>query len=193
MMLGGAQQAGNLRNTPQETVTTEEQKIAISTGKPRVVYVPEYILGSFYGAPWGLSAGPSRIFGRAGDFVRCRLGIGSSPGLAGADHWERIARPQRGLHHNPYISHGRTFVSNTFSRGHADFAHAGGFMAAPRMVSSASTPAHSADSIMERSPRSYSPAAARASTAARISGPQFPRWRRPQVGRSHQERGCLST
>jgi hypothetical protein len=37
-----AQQAGTLTSTPQETVTTQAQTIAIEPADPEVVYVPEY-------------------------------------------------------------------------------------------------------------------------------------------------------
>src|SRR5882762_3391378 len=37
-----AQQAGNLKSTPQENVTTQGQTIVIQPANPEVVYVPEY-------------------------------------------------------------------------------------------------------------------------------------------------------
>jgi len=46
-----AQQAGNLKSTPQEAVTTEGQTIAIQPADPDVVYVPEYDPWDVYGEP----------------------------------------------------------------------------------------------------------------------------------------------
>ena len=37
-----AQQAGNLKTTPQESVTTQGNSIVIEPSDPQVVYVPEY-------------------------------------------------------------------------------------------------------------------------------------------------------
>jgi len=46
-----AQQAGNLKSTPQEAVTTEGQSIVIQPADPDVVYVPEYDPWIVYGDP----------------------------------------------------------------------------------------------------------------------------------------------
>jgi hypothetical protein len=46
-----AQQAGNLKSTQQETVTTDGDTIGIEPADPEVVYVPEYDPWIVYGAP----------------------------------------------------------------------------------------------------------------------------------------------
>ena len=44
-----AQNAGNLKSTPQQTVTTENQTIVIQPTNPEVVYVPTYSPAVVYG------------------------------------------------------------------------------------------------------------------------------------------------
>src|ERR1700683_5267461 len=46
-----AQQAGNLKTTPQETVTNQGSTIVVQPAVPDVVYVPEYDPWLVYGAP----------------------------------------------------------------------------------------------------------------------------------------------
>src|ERR1700732_28252 len=52
-----AQQAGNLRSTPQQKVTTQGPTIVIEPANPEVVYVPEYDPWLVYGAPIGIWPG----------------------------------------------------------------------------------------------------------------------------------------
>jgi Protein of unknown function (DUF3300) len=52
-----AEQAGNLRSTPQQTVSTQGQQIVIEPSDPDVVYVPQYDPWLAYGPP--LVAWPS--------------------------------------------------------------------------------------------------------------------------------------
>src|SRR5262249_31953293 len=46
-----AQDAGNLKSTSQQTVTTEKQTIIIEPANPQVVYVPTYSPAVVYGSP----------------------------------------------------------------------------------------------------------------------------------------------
>ena len=46
-----AQQAGNLKSTAQESVTTQGTTIVIEPADPQVVYVPEYDPWIVYGDP----------------------------------------------------------------------------------------------------------------------------------------------
>jgi hypothetical protein len=46
-----AKQAGNLKSTPQQTVSTQGQTIAIEPVNPEVVYVPAYDPWLVYGDP----------------------------------------------------------------------------------------------------------------------------------------------
>jgi Protein of unknown function (DUF3300) len=87
-----AQQAGNLKSTPQQTVTTQGSTIIIQPASPTVVYVPAYNPWIIYGppiAPWpgwypypGIwYAGPYITFGVG-------FGIGFFGGFAwGWPHW----------------------------------------------------------------------------------------------------------
>jgi len=56
-----AQQAGNLKTTPQEDVTSEGQTIAIAPADPDVVYVPEYDPWDVYGDPLAFYPGWSEV------------------------------------------------------------------------------------------------------------------------------------
>ena len=46
-----AEQAGNLKNTPQQTVTTQDSTVEIQPADPNVVYVPAYDPWLVYGYP----------------------------------------------------------------------------------------------------------------------------------------------
>ncbi len=48
-----AQQAGNLKTTPQQTVSTQDSTVVIQPADPNVVYVPAYNPWVVYGAPIG--------------------------------------------------------------------------------------------------------------------------------------------
>jgi uncharacterized membrane protein YgcG len=132
-----AQQAGNLKSTPQEAVMTEGQTIVIQPADPEVVYVPEYDPWDVYGEPleyypgWvgGAFVGPGIAFGLG-------IGVGVFGGFGwGWHHWGADWHG-RGVeyNHNPYFSHTPTFNHNRGPRGsghpdfgHPDFGHPGGF------------------------------------------------------------------
>jgi uncharacterized membrane protein YgcG len=48
-----AQQAGNLKTTPQQTVSTQDSTVVIQPADPNIVYVPAYNPWLVYGAPIG--------------------------------------------------------------------------------------------------------------------------------------------
>ena len=52
-----AQSAGNLKTTPQQTVTSQGDDVEIQPADPQVVYVPVYNPGLIYGYPVGLWPG----------------------------------------------------------------------------------------------------------------------------------------
>src|SRR5882757_7661652 len=52
-----AQQAGNLKTTSQETVSTQGQTIVIQPAATEVVYVPQYDPWLVYGAPLAVFSG----------------------------------------------------------------------------------------------------------------------------------------
>jgi hypothetical protein len=124
-----AQAAGNLKTTPQTTVTQEGQTIVIQPANPQVVYVPQYDPWVVYGAPvapwpgwfWypGLFvAGPGIVFG-VGFPVAFFGGFGWGFPFWGCD-WHRHAVV---FHRNVFVTRGPTFVNrNVFNRGRLGFA-----------------------------------------------------------------------
>ncbi len=118
VMRGQAQQAGNLKSTSQETVTTEGQTIVIQPANAEVVYVPEYDPWLVYGAPVEVYPGWVPVPGIfvAGPSLSFGLGVGI--GIFAGFGW--------GWHHWGADWHGRSVVYNHESyRGHAALAHGG--------------------------------------------------------------------
>ena len=129
-----AQQAGNLKSTQQETVTSDGQTIAIEPTDPEVVYVPEYDPWVVYGAPlpyypeWvgfpGLYVdGPGIAFGLG-------VGIGVFGGFGwGWHHWGTDWHRHDVIHdHDRYISHSPTFLRHhDLGHGYPAVGHSGGF------------------------------------------------------------------
>jgi hypothetical protein len=75
-----AQAAGNLQNTPQETVSYDQGNIEVAPANPQVVYVPAYNPWVVYGQPVSPYPGFS-LLGAIGSFVGAALGAsyGASP------------------------------------------------------------------------------------------------------------------
>jgi Protein of unknown function (DUF3300) len=123
-----AQQAGNLKSTPQEAVTTEGQTIVIQPAEPDVVYVPEYDPWDVYGEPLAFYPG---WVGFPGDFVGpgIAFGLGIGVGVFGGfgwgwHHWGADWHGREvEYNHNTYISHSPTFINHN----HPGFGHPGGF------------------------------------------------------------------
>ncbi len=124
-----AQQAGNLKSTPQENVTTQGQTIVIEPASPEVVYVPEYDPWLVYGAPLAFYPGwvgyPGLFIGGPGIDFGIGIGIGVFGGFGwGWHHW---GADWHGRHvdynHAPYASHGRAFGGGHRPGG---FGHPGG-------------------------------------------------------------------
>jgi hypothetical protein len=134
LMRQRAQQAGNLKSTQQETVTTDGQTIAIEPTDPEVVYVPEYdpwnVYGdplpyypAWYGVPGLYVDGPGIAFGLG-------VGIGVFGGFGwGWHHWGTDWHRHDVTHdHDRYVSHSATFSHhNDFSHGYPALGHPGGF------------------------------------------------------------------
>ena len=82
-----AQEAGNLKTTPQQTVTTQDSTIVIEPADPDVVYVPAYDPWLVYGDPvvaWpGWYPYPGIWFG--GPYLS--FGIGFGIGWFGGFGW----------------------------------------------------------------------------------------------------------
>jgi Protein of unknown function (DUF3300) len=129
-----AQQAGNLKTTPQETVTTNANTIVIQPATPDVVYVPQYDPWLVYGGPLAAFPGwypyPGLFWDGPGIGFGLGFGIGLFAGFGWG--WHNWGFDWRGggrviYNHNTYISHSRTIVDrgNGFRASRADFDHAG--------------------------------------------------------------------
>jgi hypothetical protein len=110
-----AQQAGNLKSTPQETVTTQDQTIAIQPADPEVVYVPEYDPWLVYGSPIAYYPGwvvaPGLYADDPGIFFGVGIGIGIFGGFGwGWHHWGADWHHHYvDFDHHRFVSHSPTF------------------------------------------------------------------------------------
>ncbi|HWS61714.1 MAG TPA: DUF3300 domain-containing protein [Steroidobacteraceae bacterium] len=123
-----AQQAGNLKSTQQESVTTDGNSIEIEPADPQLVYVPEYDPWVVYGDPLDYYPGWIDVPGFYYDGPGIWFGLGIGVGLYGGFGW--------GWHHwgtdwhrhdlthgdHPYVPHSREFGHDSGFGGH----HAGG-------------------------------------------------------------------
>src|SRR5271157_1139374 len=118
-----AQQAGTLKTTPQQTVTTQDSTIIVEPANPEVVYVPAYDPWVVYGDPIVAWPGWYPYPGIWYDGPYVSWGIGFEVGWFwgfgwGWGHWgfdwsHRYAT----YDHNRYYSHSRTFYNrNNFYR-----------------------------------------------------------------------------
>ena len=130
-----AEQAGTLKTTPQQTVTTQDSSVVIEPANPDVVYVPAYDPWLVYGYPvlpwpgWYLYPG----IWYDGPYIS--FGIGFGIGFFGGFGW---GWPYWGFdwhhrypiyNHNRYYSQSRTFYNrNNYYRGGGE---RGGFAARP--------------------------------------------------------------
>jgi hypothetical protein len=122
-----AEESGNLKTTPQQTVTSQGPTIVIQPADPEVVYVPAYDPWVVYGGPivawpgWypypGIwYGGPYLSFG-VGFGIGFFGGYGWGWGRWGFDWHNHYAI----YNHDRYYSHSRTFYNrNTFYRGGGD-------------------------------------------------------------------------
>jgi len=119
-----AQEAGNLKSTPQETVATQDSNISIEPASPDVVYVPAYNPWLVYGGPvvaWpGWYPYPGIWFG--GPYLSWGggFGIGWYGGFGwGWGHWGFDWHNHYAMfNHGRYYSGSRTFYNRSnFYRG----------------------------------------------------------------------------
>jgi uncharacterized membrane protein YgcG len=73
-----AKDAGNLKTTPQQNVTTQGNTIVIQPADPQIVYVPDYNPEIIYGYPVGLWPGFYPWWG-PGPFISYGVGFGIGP------------------------------------------------------------------------------------------------------------------
>jgi uncharacterized membrane protein YgcG len=74
-----AEQAGNLKSTPQQTVTNQGSTVIIQPANPQVVYVPEYDPEYVYGYPVPFWPGFYPWWGVTGPFISFGIGFGIGP------------------------------------------------------------------------------------------------------------------
>jgi hypothetical protein len=127
-----AQAAGNLKSTPQQTVTDQDSDIEIAPADPDVVYVPAYNPWLVYGYPvvaWpGWYPYPGIWFGGPYLSFGIGFGIGWWGGFGwGWGHWGFDWHNHYAVfNHGRYYSGSRTFYNRgAFARG--GFARGGGF------------------------------------------------------------------
>ena len=146
-----AQQAGNLKSTPQQTVSDQGGNIDIAPADPQVVYVPVYNPTLVYGYPVGLWPGFYPWWGVGGPYVSFGVGFGIGPffGFGWGWHGWGVDWYHRGFLYGgrPYAFHSHAFYDrNAYFhggyRGGASFARgdrafrgyggaAGGFRGGP--------------------------------------------------------------
>jgi uncharacterized membrane protein YgcG len=122
-----AEQAGNLKSTPQQTVTTQGSTVIIQPADPQVVYVPAYNPWGVYGypvGPWpGWYAYPGIWYGGPYLSFGVGFGIGFFGGYGwGWNHWGGFDWHNHYVvyNHARYYSHSPTFYNrNSFYRGTA--------------------------------------------------------------------------
>ena len=137
-----AQQAGNLKSTPQESVTTQGNTIVIEPADPQVVYVPEYDPWDVYGDPLAFYPGwidyPGFFLDGPGIEFGLGIGIGFFGGFGwGWHHWGTDWHGHALIHgDHPYFPHSSEFGNRggfghgSFGGGGARFDHAGAGTAA---------------------------------------------------------------
>jgi hypothetical protein len=115
-----AKQAGNLKTTTQENVTTQGQTIVIQPAAPDIVYVPQYDPWLAYGYPLAVFPGwypyPGLFWDGPGIYWGLGFGVGLFAGFGWG--WGNWGFDWRGggrviYNHNTYISNSRTIVNRS--------------------------------------------------------------------------------
>ena len=128
-----AEQAGNLRGSPQEVITVEGQTTIIQPAEADTVYLPEYDPWLVYGAPIDVYPGwnpvPGLFVDQPGELFGPGIGIGAFAGFGwGWNHW---GADWYGRHlvydQDAYIPHRQAFVNLPNVYGPRSATHAGGF------------------------------------------------------------------
>jgi len=122
-----AEASGNLKSTPQQTVTTQGSTVVIEPAEPDVVYVPAYDPWLVYGGPivaWpGWYPYPGIWYGGPYLSFGVGFGIGFFGGFGwGWGHWGFDWHNHYAVYdHGRYYSHSRTFYNrDNFYRGGGD-------------------------------------------------------------------------
>jgi hypothetical protein len=129
-----AKNAGNLKTTPQEKVSTKDNTIVIEPAQTNVVYIPQYDPWLVYGEPLPVFPGwypyPGLFLTGLGIGFGVGFGIGLFGGFGwGWNHWGfdwhhggRVV-----FNHNTFISHSRTIVNRNNFHGAGGFGGHGAF------------------------------------------------------------------
>lgn len=117
-----AEQAGNLKTTPQQTVTEQGPDVDIQPADPNVVYVPDYDPQLVYGYPVGLWPGFYPWWGVGGPYLSFGVGFGIGPFFGFGWGWPAWGFDWRGgfLRYGggPYAFHSRAFYDrNAYFHG----------------------------------------------------------------------------
>jgi hypothetical protein len=127
LMRQRAEDAGNLRSTPQEQMTYDQGAIELAPPNPQVVYVPQYNPWYAYGAPVAPYPGFS-LLGAIGSFfgggaINYGLGIGIGAFENFPWGWLGWAFDWLGhsifFNHSPYFTHSNTVADWGYPRGGA--------------------------------------------------------------------------
>jgi len=121
-----AQDAGTLKTTPQQNVTTQGQTIIIEPANPQVVYLPEYDPWLIYGAPLAVYPGYYAGPWIGGPIISFGIGFPIGWGFGWGWGWPAWGCNWGGgfvvFNHARFISRSHTF----FNHGHG-FNHGGDF------------------------------------------------------------------
>ncbi|MGA7046569.1 MAG: DUF3300 domain-containing protein, partial [Candidatus Sulfotelmatobacter sp.] len=117
-----AQEAGNLKTTPQQTVADQGSDVIIQPADPNVVYVPDYDPELIYGYPVGLWPGFYPWWGVGGPYLSFGVGFGIGPffGFGWGWHGWGLDWYHRGLLYGggPYAFHSHAFYDrNAYFHG----------------------------------------------------------------------------
>jgi uncharacterized membrane protein YgcG len=127
-----AQQAGNLKSTQQESVTSDGNSIEIEPSDPQVVYLPEYDPWVVYGDPLAYYPDWIGVPGFYYDGPGIWFGVGIGIGLYGGFGWGWHSWGTDWHRHHlthgdhPYVPHSREFDHHAFAGGGAGFNHYSG-------------------------------------------------------------------
>jgi hypothetical protein len=124
-----AEQAGNLKTTPQQTVTQQGQTIIIQPANPQVIYVPEYnptvVYGTPVAAPPGYSGTDLALAGLLGFGAGIAVGalLSDSDGW-GSSHWGcNWGGGNVTYNHNVYVSNNNVYHRDNWNNSNWNNSH----------------------------------------------------------------------
>jgi hypothetical protein len=128
-MRAKAQAAGNLKSTPQQTVSTQGQTIVIQPANPQVVYVPTYSPAVVYGSPVPAYPGYSGWDVAAASMISFGVGMMVGAAIRGPSYgwgWGSWGTNWHGgsvtYNRNVYVSNSNTYVNrnNYYNRNNVN-------------------------------------------------------------------------